>query len=197
MSTLELNKIKNNEENDNENQDPSYSDLLKKLNEAIYSWHEEIFNEIENNEYLNEIENLDINIKTYENLVVSVTMHEEILCEVNGISYLRETKSKYSIIDIFNLINNLINKNRKIKKGTIMIFSVLLFKTLQKNKKLILNINQISNMVHPIISMIFCNEIHKHIKELGVSGLETSTKLVLDNLTSVLKRTVNEKFFTK
>jgi hypothetical protein len=191
MSSFTITSLENINETDDG--DLTFEDLYNRLNNSIYSWHENLSSEIEKNEYLNDLEELSIDIKTCSNLVISLTIYEEMLCEASGISYLKETEAKYSLLDIFNTINNLINKNKKMKKGTVMIFSVLLFKTLEKNKKFQLNINQITNKVHPIISMIFCNELHKQIKELGVNK---NTTLILENLTDILERKIKEEFIT-
>ena len=189
MSSFTINSLENLNKEDDENL--TFEELYNKLNNSIYSWHDNLSSEIENNKYLNELDELNINIKTCSNLVVSLIIYEEMLCEASGISYLKETEAKYSLLDIFNTINNLINKNKKMKKGTVMIFSVLLFKTLEKNKKFQLNINQITNKIHPIISMIFCNELHKQIKELGINN---NTTLILENLTDILQRKIKEEF---
>lgn len=181
----------------NDSENSNYDNLLKKLTETLYSWHDDISSEIDNNPYVKEIDELMIDIKVYTDFILSALIYQEMICESSGISYVKEVEAKYSLLDIFKIINSLINKDESIKKKDLMIFSVLLFKGL-KGEKISINLNQITNKIHPIISMIFYNELQKQIRDLGLKKITDKqlkkNNFVIENFASLIERKIKEDF---
>ena len=185
----------NNDSNNN------YDDLLKKLQSSLYLWHDEISSEIDHSVYIKDMDELMIDVEAYKDFILSILIYQEMICEASGIKYIQEIQAKYSLLDIFKIINSLINKNNTVSKKDLIIFSVLLFRDLKKGTKFKINLNQITNKIHPIISMIFYNELNKKIKDLG---LKKDTQLIsgqgftIEDLAQIVQRKIKEGFvFTK
>ena len=88
--------------NDSEN---NYDDLLEKLQLSLYSWHDEISSEIDQSEYIKDIDELAVDVDVYKDFILSILIYQEIICESSGISYVQEIQAKYSLLDIFKIIN--------------------------------------------------------------------------------------------
>jgi hypothetical protein len=184
--------------NDSEN---NYDDLLKKLQTSLYSWHDEISSEIDQSTYIKDMDELMIDVEIYKDFILSILIYQEMICEASGIAYIQEIQAKYSLLDIFKIINSLINKNQEISKKDLIIFSVLLFKDIKKGTKFKINLNQITNKIHPIISMIFYNELNKKIKDLGLKkniNNKANKNFIIEDLAQIVQRKIKEDFiFTK
>ncbi len=180
--------------NDSEN---NYDDLLEKLQLSLYSWHDEISSEIDQSEYIKDIDELAVDVDVYKDFILSILIYQEIICESSGISYVQEIQAKYSLLDIFKIINSLINKDESVEKKDLIIFSVLLFKNLKKGTKFKINLNQITNKIHPIVSMIFYNELNKKIKDLGLkknNGSTLNKNFMIEDLAQIVQRKIKEGF---
>ncbi len=182
-----------NDDSENHN----YDDLLKKLTSSLFQWHDEVVSEIEDNKYTKDLEELTIDVKVYTDFILSILIYQEMICESSGISYVKEIEAKYSLLDIFKIINSLINKDNEISKKDIIIFSVLLFRTLKNGSKFNINLNQITNKIHPVVSMIFYNELQKQIKDLGLSKFSknlSKKNFTITNFASLIERKIKEEF---
>ena len=180
--------------NDSEN---NYDDLLEKLQSSLYSWHDEISSEIDQSEYIKDIDELAVDVDVYKDFILSILIYQEIICESSGISYVQEIQAKYSLLDIFKIINSLINKDESVAKKDLIIFSVLLFKNLKKGTRFKINLNQITNKIHPIVSMIFYNELNKKIKDLGLkknNGSALNKNFMIEDLAQIVQRKIKEGF---
>jgi hypothetical protein len=179
--------------NDSEN---NYDELLEKLTSSLYLWHDEISSEIDQSAYIKDIDELLIDVEVYKDFILSILIYQEMICESSGISYVQEIQAKYSLLDIFKIINSLINKNNLMSKKDLIIFSVLLFKNLKTGMKFKINLNQITNKIHPVISMIFYNELNKKIKDLGLKDVKNLSKknFKIEDLAQIVQRKIKEGF---
>lgn len=169
-------------------QQTDYKDILDKVEKALFKWNDNIYYSIETNEYLNNFEEININFYTSKDLIISIMIYQELLCETTKIKYVKKIEAKYSIIDIYNLINGLLESKDQIDQTELILFSASLFDNLKSEYSL--NLCKITNKIPSIISMVFYNEIQEQMKSLGLK-----TKLTIDNLQEInLLRSVEEKF---
>lgn len=169
-----------------------FGKFSSKLNKALYEWHESIVQEIKVNKYLNPLNEINIKLTTYRNLVVSLMTMSEVICEASRILYVKNSEASYSVFDLYKIIDKLVNLKQTLDKKTIMLFSIMLFKELRIDQKIEVKINDITNQFHPIIIMVFCNEMQKQIKDLGLKMRKG--RFVIDNIDEVSKRDVKEEF---
>ena len=184
------NKDTNNDNYNTNCNDDIFEKLLFKLETSISRWHENLITQIESNQYLSNFEKTNVNITTYQELIVSIVIHKELLCEVTHTVYIKNTESKYSLFDVYKLINKLINLNNQLSKTSVMLFSILLFQDMNIKQKFDLNLEQLSNQTPLIIVMIFYNELQKQIMDLNLKS--NSFEFILEN--DIPKRNITESF---